>query len=153
MNSIKDTNEINNKLSTEQLNKMSVEEILASNGFKNVNNELVRLEETEGNVLSLQTCTTLTLQTPASLTLGIPIGPSTAQVGTTSLTYTVLVSNSGDMDGTTQVTLYEGFQPSLISTGGTGTVPGHGTYLMTFNFNPSGWLAGTYQICAKIGPY
>ena len=92
-------NETNNKLSTEQLNKMSIEEILAFNGFKKANNELVRLEETKGSVLSLDpSCTPLTIKTPASLTIGPHIGPSSIPFGTTSVTYTVLITNSGDTD-------------------------------------------------------
>ena len=154
MSRINNMNETNNKLSTEQLNKMSVEEILAFNGFKKVNNELVRLEETKGNVLSLSPCTQLVLNTPAAFTAGTPVGPSTSINGApaTSLIYTVLVTNTGGTEGSTVVTLYEGVAGTIISQPGTGTISPGGTQTMEYTLNASSWIPGTYQICSRIGP-
>jgi hypothetical protein len=156
-----------NNLSAEQLNKMSIEEILAFNGFKEVNDELVCLEEINGNISYLEhrayhgsvvpgNCTTLTLTAPpAVFTAGTPVGPSTSAIGTAAgaLVYTVLVTNTGGTAGVTNISLYEGVANTLISTKPTPTpiAANGGTYTMSYTVDAHTWAAGTYNICSKVG--
>jgi hypothetical protein len=91
----------------------------------------------------------------ALLSLSTPNGPSTETVGTKTLTYTVRVSNSGNTDVSSGVVvaLYESVLNSLISIQGTGNIPAHGYYDLSFaaNITPSTWPASTYSICTKFG--
>lgn len=89
-----------------------------------------------------------TAGTPA-FTFGMPIGPASVPTGTTSVTFTVLVTNTGTANGATNCTLYEGTSGTTISIKGTNTIVPGGTENLTFTFSVVGWANGSFQICAK----
>lgn len=97
-------------------------------------------------------CISLNMIGAATFSAGIPTGPANIPIGTTSVTFTVLVTNTGTVSGTANVTMYEVVSKYRSITKGTSIIAPGGTETVSFVFNPSTWAVGTYSVCSIIGP-